>query len=289
MSEYDDLVEIDFEGGEFESDEDDIEWNKKDEKVNADPTEQEVDPGLQVIDEAEARTSTAEQLYATSIQGHLQFLKCSAHDGKGQQIKYLKTLRRIPDQFRAYQKRGVQDAPLSCLKKSVVCGTAKRDRSRYLKLEAPVQETLLRIFGFMPDSDSRNQVVAWLLHPGNSKQLHHLLKTTFSSRKLWRHVIINARRSMAGQLKMPYGSTQDAIALPAVNCTTDTNMTPDDSSEHKCNAYHHKKLCRYKITGLQSAVTEILNKYDIPVEIPKLGARAPAELPDIVTQSNDPV
>ena len=50
-------------------------------------------------------------------------------------------------------------------------------------------------------------------------------------------------------------------------------MNRDFVVHQKCRFYHEKKLCRYKINGLQGVVKNILQKYDIPVKTSYRGSR----------------
>ena len=268
---------------------DEIEWSE--EEMKSEEYEQymedEADSGLDFVEETVAETAqeTAQETETTpgcavkgkSLSHHLQYLEDSAAT-KDNRSSYLQCLRQIPHHYQGYKK--TKPAPKTKLGnfKKVIEKTPydvndkSKEIKRYLKIQAPVLHTLLNLLNFIPDLDTKNKIVAWLMHPRHSKQLAHLFKTVLSSKTLWEHVIKQSRKKILKYTVVPKTSAPDMCAFPVVPLKK-SKVIRDFVPHQKCQFYHDKRLCRYKITGLQGNVRNILQKYDIAVKTSYCGSR----------------
>ena len=268
---------------------DEIEWSEEDMKSEEyeQYMEDEADSGLDFVEETVAETAqeTAQETETTpecavkvkSLSHHLQYLEDSAAT-KDNRSSYLQCLRQIPHHYQGYKK--TKPAPKTKLGnfKKVIEKTPydvndkSKEIKRYLKIQAPVLHTLLNLLNFIPDLDTKNKIVAWLMHPRHSKQLAHLFKTVLSSKTLWEHVIKKSRKKILKYTVVPKTSAPDMCAFPVVPLKK-SKVIRDFVPHQKCQFYHDKRLCRYKITGLQGKVRNILQKYDIAVKTSYCGSR----------------
>ena len=262
--------------------EDEIEWSEEEMQSEEDKNDMQeeadtVGPNLiketpEVLKETE--TIPGQAVKGKSLSYHLQFLSDAAHSKEGR-LTYLQSLREVAHHYQAFKEAKKEpSAKLTSYKKEIIepDKRLKQPSKRFLKVEAPVLHTLLNVLNFIPDLDSKNKVIAWLMHPQNSKQLAHLFKTVLNSKTLWQHIIKKSRQKILKGLIIPKTSTQDELAFPVVPLKK-VKMNRDFVVHQKCPFYHEKKLCRYKITGLQGVVKNILQKYDIPVKTSYRGSR----------------
>ena len=215
-----------------------------------------------------AETTSTKPEQPKSLASHLQHLS-NPDLPREEKLKYKQCLLEVPTLFKTFTETTKESSTkLIKYKKKIVDSNKKR----FLNIEAPILHTLLTVFSFMSDSDSKNKVVAWLMHPENSKKLAHIFKTVLSSRNLWKHAITNSRKQFLKYLNIPKSSTQDILAFPIVPVKK-LKISRNFVVHEKCPFYHNDKLCRYKIHGIQAKVRNILQKYEIPVKTPVCGSK----------------
>jgi hypothetical protein len=258
-----------------ELDEEEIEWSEYELEEDEEDMLEDSDPEDLSLEESKDRHETktvpkpAEK--SKSLSYHFQFL---ADSTKEAQLDYLQCLRQMPLHYDAFKEAKEESTAklTSYSKKQITLPNKGKRTKHYLQVEAPVLHTLLNVLNFIPDMDTKNKVVAWLMYPGHSKQLAHLFKTVLSSTRLWKHVIKTSRQKFLKNLIVPRSSNQDELAFPIVPLKK-TKLNRSFIVHQTCPFYHNKNLCRYKITGLKKSVRDILQKYDIPVKTSLCGSR----------------
>ena len=276
----------------MDMDEDDIEWSEEEGQSEGDGSDSheegekdEVEENLEceVIEETiqisdphdqfnvtplPADTSSTQPEQPKSLASHLQHLSNPDLPWE-EKSKYKQSLLEVPALFKTFtETKKESSTKLIKYKKKIVDSNKKR----FLSIEAPILHTLLTVFSFMSDSDSKNKVVAMLMHPENSKKLAHIFKTVLSSRNLWKHAIAKSRKQFLKYLNIPRSSTQDILAFPIVPVKK-LKISRNFVVHEKCPFYHNDKLCKYKIHGIQAKVRNILQKYEIPVKTPVCGSK----------------
>lgn len=206
-----------------------------------------------------------EPIKAKSISYHLGILKDKIQS-KEERNSYIKCLKEINVDYQPYYQNPERRKPLINnynYDLYILDETPEHNmaRKRLLVLEAPIISTLNHVFEFIPELDKKNKIIAWLMHPGHTKQLVHLFKSAFSSDLFWNKVIGKARKGICDNIKIPQGSNHETI-IPIIPANNEKRKRTYDPHEI-CPFYHDKKLCSYRITDLKSPIKNILDKYGI--------------------------
>lgn len=275
-----------------ESDEEEIEWSE-DMEEDSSEMEEDVpkDPGTEDLSVQETNNpleSDVPKEQPEKDRSLCYHLDCIATCSKEERFSYLQCIRDMPFQYQAFQETNENPSSfkLSSYSKQKITLPFKGKRKQYFQVKAPVLHTLLNVLAFIPDADTKNKIIAFLMHPGNSKQLAHIFKTVLSSETLWKHVIKNTRHKFLQDISVPRSSAQDLLAFPVVPLKKVKLLERGFVVHQTCPFYHNKTLCGYKVYGLKTKVKNILQKYDIPVQTDNFCGSRKGNFPEELTSQS---